>query len=91
MYTDFVLNFTVGKAKKTIPYTIGVHQGDNLAPILFNLFFQAAIDSLETEWIKNQIERPTFKWFSSDSRGRLRNQSPSTIGHPFSYEEKSLR
>eukprot|EP00957_Ditylum_brightwellii_P110432 8421878-Ditylum_brightwellii.AAC.1 len=42
MYSDFKLEFTVGAATKDIPYTIGVHQGDNLAPLLLNIFFQAA-------------------------------------------------
>jgi hypothetical protein len=33
-----------------IMYTIGVKQGDNLAPILFLFYIQAAIDSLEKKW-----------------------------------------
>ena len=49
MYLNFELTFSVGKTKLKIPYTIGVHQGDNLAPILFNIFFQAAIDTLSSQ------------------------------------------
>jgi hypothetical protein len=40
MYQDFSLLFTVGKATEEILYSIGVHQGDNLAPLLFNIFFK---------------------------------------------------
>ena len=39
-YQAFELPFSVGEVKSSIPYTIGVHQGDNLAPILFNLIFK---------------------------------------------------
>ena len=46
MYQNFELTFSVGEATSFIPYTIGVYQGNNLAPILFNLFFQAAVESL---------------------------------------------
>ena len=38
MYKDFHLEFKVRKLKKTMTYSISVHQGDNLAPILFNIF-----------------------------------------------------
>jgi len=78
MYEDFYLIFTVGEAEERIPYTIGVHQGDNLAPLLFLLFFQAAIDSLKKEWEKEQIKCPEFKRFPDTQkgvpRGRLRGQ-----------------
>eukprot|EP00957_Ditylum_brightwellii_P126846 9669230-Ditylum_brightwellii.AAC.1 len=40
MYCGFALKFTVGASTKEILYTIGVHQGDNLAPLLFNIIFK---------------------------------------------------
>mgnify|MGYP003333642019 FL=1 len=83
MYLDFELTFSVGKTKMKIPYTIGVHQGDNLAPILFNIFFQAAIDTLSSQWTTHQIQKPTFKWFPSERQGRLRNQNVTAIGQSF--------
>eukprot|EP00957_Ditylum_brightwellii_P184104 14023440-Ditylum_brightwellii.AAC.1 len=60
MYRGFALKFTVGAATKEIPYKIAVHQGDNLAPLLFNIFFQAALDSLESIW---DIPIPKFWYF----------------------------
>eukprot|EP00957_Ditylum_brightwellii_P155104 11806849-Ditylum_brightwellii.AAC.1 len=60
MYRGFALKFTVGATTKEIPYTIGVHQGDNLAPLLFNIFFQAALDSLESVW---DVPVPKFWYF----------------------------
>eukprot|EP00559_Dactyliosolen_fragilissimus_P001762 CAMPEP_0184862080 /NCGR_PEP_ID=MMETSP0580-20130426/6610_1 /TAXON_ID=1118495 /ORGANISM="Dactyliosolen fragilissimus" /LENGTH=561 /DNA_ID=CAMNT_0027359803 /DNA_START=327 /DNA_END=2009 /DNA_ORIENTATION=+ len=84
MYTDFSLDFSVGKVSKSIPYTIGVHQGDNLAPILFNIFFQAAVESLDSQWEENNIPKPEFRWHRSEKRGRLRRQNSTAIGTPFS-------
>ena len=74
MYQDFELTFSVGEATSSIPYIIGVHQGDNLAPILFNLFFQAAVESLAATWESDHsITTPKFRWFPKD-KGRLRKQ-----------------
>ena len=74
MYQDFKLTFSVGSAESAIPYTIGVHQGDNLTPILFSLFFQAAVESLPATWEnEHSINIPKFRWFPKD-KGRLRKQ-----------------
>ena len=83
MYLNFKLTFSVGKTKLKIPYTIGVHQGDNLAPILFNIFFQAAINTLSSQWTTHQIQKPTFQWFPSKRQGRLHNQNTTATGHSF--------
>eukprot|EP00957_Ditylum_brightwellii_P038288 2895109-Ditylum_brightwellii.AAC.1 len=78
MYKDFQLNFSVGKASELIPYSIGIHQGDNLAPLLLNLFFQAALESLELVRKQAQIPGPLFKWFPTSKNswinGHLRKQ-----------------
>eukprot|EP00957_Ditylum_brightwellii_P133251 10160533-Ditylum_brightwellii.AAC.1 len=63
MYCGFSLRFTVGKATADIPYTIGVHQGNNLALLLFNIFFQAALDSLEQICEENLLPIPKFRYF----------------------------
>ena len=39
IYSGFELQCSIDSIEKRIPYTIRVHQGNNLAPILFNLFF----------------------------------------------------
>ena len=48
MYESFKLVFKKGDESVSIDYLTGVHQGDNLAPLLFILVFQAAMESLET-------------------------------------------
>jgi hypothetical protein len=78
MYENFFLLFSIGDAEEKIPYSIGVHQGDNLAPLLFLLFFQATIDSLKKKWESEQIKCPEFHRFQDTKkgkpRGRLRGQ-----------------
>eukprot|EP00957_Ditylum_brightwellii_P148633 11316218-Ditylum_brightwellii.AAC.1 len=69
MYRDFCLIVSVGKASETIPYTIGVHQGNKLAPLLFNLFFQAALKSLEHFWQTKCIPVLQFCWFPTCKMG----------------------
>ena len=59
IYVGFELQLSVGSTEKKIPYTIGVHQEDNLAPILFNLFFQAAVKSFGVLW-ERTITTPEF-------------------------------
>ena len=74
MYKDFHLEFEVGKLKKKITYSISVHQGDNLAPILFNIFFEAAVSTLTHAWQDNEINNPSFHWFPNNLHGRLQQQ-----------------
>eukprot|EP00957_Ditylum_brightwellii_P009225 698182-Ditylum_brightwellii.AAC.1 len=92
MYSGFSLKFTVGEAAKKTPYTIGEHQGDNLAPLLFNIFFQSALNLLEKVWSEHSLPIPMFHYFpmakSGKFCGRLRGQSIH-IGKELSFE-KSL-
>ena len=46
MYENFKLKLEKGKESTIIDYITGVHQGDNLAPLLFVIVFQAAMESL---------------------------------------------
>eukprot|EP00957_Ditylum_brightwellii_P012250 925497-Ditylum_brightwellii.AAC.1 len=90
MYSGFSLKFTLGEATKEIPYTIGVHQGDNLASVPLNIFFQAVLDSLEKVWSENSLPIPTFCYFPTAKSGKfcgwLRGQS-IRIGKEFSFEK----
>ena len=47
LYTNVFMNITVGKEQSSIPYTIGIQQGDNMAPLLFVFLMLAFADTLE--------------------------------------------
>ena len=61
MYEQFSLCVKKGEEKATIDYLIGVHQGDNLAPLLFILVFQAAMETLEQTAERKGMSSPTYR------------------------------
>ena len=90
MYEKFALELKKGNETTQINYLIGVHQGDNLAPLLFVLVFQAAMESLEfTNECKENISKPEYKYFPNTQkdkpRGRLTGQSTKTKGRDFTH------
>ena len=67
----------------------GVHQGDNLAPLLFVLVFQAAMESLELTNECKEITKPQYKYFPNTKTGkprrRLPGQDTSAKGKAFTH------
>ena len=63
MYEKFSLELKKSDKTSTINYLIGVHQGNNFAPLLFVLVFQTAMESLQltSEW--GEITKPQYKYF----------------------------
>jgi hypothetical protein len=51
MYEGMLVKLKVGKEERCIPYTVGVQQGDNMAPLLFLFTMQAFGEILEKKWI----------------------------------------
>ena len=84
MYEKFQLVFKKGKEEVSIDYLTGVHQGDNLAPLLFILVFQAAMESLESTQQRSTISTPSYRFFPNTTknhpRGRLSGQNAKTKG-----------
>jgi hypothetical protein len=50
LYENIELKLNSGSAKSTIPYSVGVKQGDVMAPVLFIVLMQAMAETLEDEW-----------------------------------------
>eukprot|EP00957_Ditylum_brightwellii_P174896 13317152-Ditylum_brightwellii.AAC.1 len=79
----------MGEATKDILYTISIHQGDNLVPLHFNIFFQAALDSLKHMWEENSLLIPKVQYFPvtkvGNLRGHLHDQS-IRIGKEFYFK-----
>ena len=57
------MKLKVGEADVTFDATIGVKQGDNMAPVLFLFYIQAAIEKMDRDW---PVDRPEFL-FKMDS------------------------
>ena len=71
----------------SIDYLIRVHQGDNLAPVLFFLVFQAAMHTVDVV-VADKCMATKFKFFPDHKNdtlfGRLKSQRPAK-GMPFSF------
>ena len=70
MYKKFALKFKKGEKTVSIVYPTGVHQGNNLAPILFIIVFQAAIESIGKIEEMRQIHISKYKMFPNTAKGK---------------------
>ncbi|GMI62527.1 hypothetical protein ScalyP_jg5732 [Parmales sp. scaly parma] len=50
LHEKVMVKFEVGDATKEFPSTVGVKQGDNLAPVLFVMFMQVVIETVKKKW-----------------------------------------
>ena len=69
-----------------IPYSIGVQQGDNMAPILFNFLMQAFAETMNQKWSEQwDIKKLQLNYMNkgTNSKGRLNNQKSIAKGTPF--------
>jgi hypothetical protein len=55
MYTNLVVVLKIEKEIQEIMQSIGVCQGDNMAPVLFLFLMSAAAKTLEVKWCKAGI------------------------------------
>ena len=69
MYAHFSLIIKRGDEQVAIDYLIGVYQGENLAPLLFVLVFQAATETLETIEQRKRSSTPTYRFFFDTIKG----------------------
>ena len=75
-YQDLVVVLKIKKEVVKLPQTVGVRQGDNMAPVLFLFLMSAFAETLEDEWKKERIGVCTVRSFVSSSltsgKGKLR-------------------
>jgi hypothetical protein len=83
LYKDAEIKIKIGKESRTIPYSVGVKQGDNMAPVLFLFLMQALAETLEKEWKNNNIAIPEFRHFPNSRKGRLLGQDWKAKGKAF--------
>eukprot|EP00978_Attheya_sp_CCMP212_P017788 scaffold47921_cov55-Attheya_sp.AAC.5 len=83
LYNGASVNLKVGDAPpRLIPYTVGVKQGDAMAPVLFLFLMQAFAETLEDSWEEAEIEVPTYNYCPNRENpiGRLINQRTKSKG-----------
>ncbi len=54
-YQDLVVVLKIEKEVVELPQTVGVRQGDNMAPVLFLFLMSAFAETLEAKWKREQI------------------------------------
>jgi hypothetical protein len=93
LHVDFKLELSMGKLKRIIDYTVGVRQGDNMAPLLFLFLIQAFNESFAKQHPSAPDTAIEFRHHrtTATQRGRLIQQpNPArTKGTPFQFD-KSL-
>ena len=57
MYTDLKVVLKIGKEMGEVLQSVGVRQGDNMAPVLFLFLMTAFAESLEKEYDRNNIKK----------------------------------
>ncbi|MHA7927757.1 MAG: reverse transcriptase domain-containing protein, partial [Marinobacter sp.] len=91
IYNNVMVRLTIGDEVLEIPYTIGVQQGDNMAPLLFIFLMQAVAETLDKKWTTEGLRPLSYrapkhhqkKNGEITHRGRLLGQPCKTIGRTF--------
>ena len=60
MYKDSEVILIIGKLDTSIPFKVGVKQGDIMAPILFLFIIMDFSETVEKEWIKQNLHKIQF-------------------------------
>ena len=56
MYTDLKVVLKIDKKIREILQSVGIHQGNNMAPVLFLFLMSAAAETLEPAWRQAGID-----------------------------------
>ena len=87
LYKNCKVKIRVGKTFAEADYTTGVHQGDNMSPVLFLFVIQAFLDTLKLS--SNPINFSHFPENKNGNldtiKGRLVSQNTTAKGTPFSF------
>ena len=79
LHTGCQVKLKVGDSDIQFDSTIGVKQGDNLAPILFLVVMQAVMETLEPIWPAEKLE------FRTKENGCCQGQNWTTKGRIFKF------
>ena len=73
MCSNNKMKLIIGKIDTSIPFEVGVKQGDSVAPVIFLFLMMAFAEVIEKECDKNGIEKIEFKRYTNSphSAGRV--------------------
>ncbi len=79
-YQNLILILKIKKEVVELPQTIGVRQGDNMAPVFFLFLMSAFVETLETEWKTAGIDVCTVRSITGPEiaagKGKIRGHLP---------------
>ena len=81
MYADSKVRLILGETDMSIYFEVGVKQGDSVVPVLFLFIMMAFAETLEEEWVKNDLQMIKFK---------RQSNSPQSAGRITSHQRKSF-
>ena len=83
MYKDLKIVLKIWKVEEKMNQTVGVRQGECMAPVLFLFMVMTFAETLEKEWVKAGLQTATFRQHTHSPRdvGRL-------TGHKKNYFEQ---
>ena len=55
------MRLIIVKIDISIPLEVGLKQGDSFAPVLFLFIMMAFAETIEKEWVRNDLKIITFK------------------------------
>ena len=61
MYKDSRTRLIIEKFDTTIPFYVGVKQGDSMSPVIFLFIIMGFAETLEGEWTKNGLTPLQFR------------------------------
>ena len=85
MYQDLKVVPKIGKTKETMSQTVGIIQGDCMAPVLFLFMVMAFAETLEKEWKRAGLNMITLqqRYHSPQDIGKL-------TGHKVKISHKEI-
>ena len=81
MYKDSKVRLIIGKIDTTIPFRVGVKQVDRIAPVLFSFIIMGFAETLEKEWVRNDLTPLQFRRHDNSplSKGCITSHKISTF------------
>ena len=72
MYSNNKVRLIIGKIDTSIPFEVGVKQGDRVALVIFLFLVMSFAETVEAEWDKHNIQKIEFKRHSNSPQSARR-------------------